>query len=157
MTYDYPHESRPAARVVLINDDDQVLYLHAREHAEGRGFWVMPGGGLEPEETFEEAAVREVKEETGFSIVLGPCLWRRRHIFDWRGRKHDQFELYYVAHISGMTTVAGKADDYVIGYKWWSLNEIVRSKEEFAPRRIGQLLAPILNGDYPLQPFDCGI
>ena len=157
MTYDYPSESRPAARVVLINDDDQILYLHAREHSKGRGFWVMPGGGLEPEETFEEAAIREVKEETGFSIELGPCLWQRRHIFDWRGRKHDQFELYYVAHISGMITVAGKPDDYVTGHRWWSLNEIERSKEEFAPRRIALLLAPVLNGDYPSQPLDCGV
>lgn len=34
-----------------------------------KGYWAPPGGGIEPGETFEEAAVREVKEETNMKVL----------------------------------------------------------------------------------------
>jgi ADP-ribose pyrophosphatase YjhB (NUDIX family) len=43
----------------MIDDLDRELYLHAREGNSDETFWVMPGGGLLPGETFEQAAIRE--------------------------------------------------------------------------------------------------
>lgn len=157
MSYKVPAGSRPAARVILINEHKYVLYLHAREDTTGKEFWVMPGGGLEANETFEEAAIREVREETGLTIEPGPCVWKRRHIFDWLGRKHDQFELYFISYISGVDAIDGIPDDYVHGYKWWSVSELENSSEEFAPRRVAKLLPVLLDGKYPSEPYDCGI
>jgi hypothetical protein len=45
----------------------------------------------------------------------------------------------------------------VIGHRWWSLNEIERSCEDFAPRRLAVLLPPILRGEFADQPIDCGV
>lgn len=62
-----------------IERDGQVLLAHwaGFEGPDGRQLrpcWTLPGGGLEPHETCEQAAVREVAEETGYAVELGPLL-----------------------------------------------------------------------------------
>ncbi|MCK0440794.1 NUDIX domain-containing protein [Gordonia alkaliphila] len=63
-----------AASVVLVDEDGRVL-LVKRGHDPQRGRWSVPGGHVEPGETFEEAAVREVREETGLEVTVGEELW----------------------------------------------------------------------------------
>jgi 8-oxo-dGTP diphosphatase len=58
---------RNAARIVLISPAQRVLLFEARNN-QGEHFWLMPGGGLEPDETFAEAAQRELWEETGQTL-----------------------------------------------------------------------------------------
>jgi 8-oxo-dGTP diphosphatase len=55
------------AQVVLLEGDRVLMARHDRA---GCIFWVLPGGAVEPNETVEEAAVREVLEETGLEIRL---------------------------------------------------------------------------------------
>jgi ADP-ribose pyrophosphatase YjhB (NUDIX family) len=50
-----------AARVLLVDALDRLLLLHA-SLPDGRGIWLPPGGGIEPDETAEQAAIREVRE-----------------------------------------------------------------------------------------------
>ncbi len=38
-------------------------------YADKKGYWTPPGGGIEPGETYEEAVVREVKEETNMKVL----------------------------------------------------------------------------------------
>lgn len=51
--------------------------LMVRQTYRGETFWTFPGGTVEPGETPEEAAVREVKEETGLAIRVVRLLSRR--------------------------------------------------------------------------------
>ena len=48
----------------LRNDDEELADSELHEE----GTWTMPGGNIEYGETFEEAGIREVKEETGINI-----------------------------------------------------------------------------------------
>ena len=56
----------PAACVVLV-DDHQRLLLVKRRVAPKQGMWCLPGGFVECGETPEQAAVRELQEETGLT------------------------------------------------------------------------------------------
>ncbi len=90
---------RRVSRVVLLDPRDRILLLHGHEPDDpADDWWFTPGGGLEGDETREEAALRELAEETGITEVeLGPVLWRRRCSFPFAGRRWDQDEWYYLA------------------------------------------------------------
>lgn len=152
-----PEGARAASRVLLLDLEDRLLYLQGREAKTNREFWVMPGGGLESGESFADAAIREVLEETGQKIDLGPCVWTRHHLFEWEGRDHNQFEVYFVARTNSSEVKAPNPDHYIHGHRWWSQDQLRRSGESFAPAKIAVLLEPILAGKFPEVPFDCGV
>ncbi|HET6978328.1 MAG TPA: NUDIX domain-containing protein [Pyrinomonadaceae bacterium] len=152
-----PSGARAAARVLLLSDRNRLLLLHARDGPGGHQWWMAPGGGLETGETFETAAQRELYEETGLLLPIERCVWFRRHIYTWEGREHDQYERYFLAHSKELTVRPRKPDTYVTGHRWWSLDELVNSKEDFAPRRLAQLLPSILAGEFPERAIDCGV
>lgn len=54
-----------AADAFIVNGDAVLLRHHEKYHT-----WLPPGGHVELDEDFEEAAVREAKEETGLDVVL---------------------------------------------------------------------------------------
>jgi 8-oxo-dGTP diphosphatase len=56
---------RPSAYAILRDSGGLVAIVR-----EGRG-WFLPGGGVEPGETAEQAVVREVREECGFTVRVG--------------------------------------------------------------------------------------
>src|ERR1017187_9763605 len=53
----------------IINDHRGRLLLIQRGHEPDAGLWSLPGGRVEPGETDEQAVVREIREETGLSVV----------------------------------------------------------------------------------------
>lgn len=64
----------PAAGAVVVDDDGRVLLVQ-RGHEPERGRWTVPGGRLEEGESAAEAAVREVREETGLDVEVHEELW----------------------------------------------------------------------------------
>lgn len=44
--------------------------------------WSVPSGGLEPEETFEECCIREIKEETGYDVKIIQLLFKKESQFN---------------------------------------------------------------------------
>jgi 8-oxo-dGTP pyrophosphatase MutT (NUDIX family) len=58
----------------LVYDDEGRLLLIQRRNDPGRGLWSVPGGRVEPGEDDAAALVREMREETGLTVVPGPLV-----------------------------------------------------------------------------------
>ena len=68
----YPTRPWSGVGVVVWKGDHVLLIQRAKEPM--RGSWSIPGGSHDIGETVREAAVREVMEETGVTIELGPII-----------------------------------------------------------------------------------
>ncbi|MEV8454304.1 NUDIX hydrolase [Streptomyces sp. NPDC052095] len=152
-------ERRKVARVVLLDPDDRILLLHGFEPDDPRrDWWFTPGGGLEGDETREQAALRELAEETGITAVeLGPLLWRRMCSFPFDGRRWEQDEWYYLARTdrtdtdtSGQTGLERRS---VSGLRWWTSAELSAARETVYPTRLAGLLRTLLDEGPPRTPL----
>ncbi len=66
------YETRLGSYAVVVDAQERVLLALWNEA--GEPLWTLPGGGVELPETVEEGAVREVREETGYDVVLDRLL-----------------------------------------------------------------------------------
>ena len=62
----YPQSPRVAVGAFVFKDDRIVLVQRGQSPA--KGLWAIPGGSMELGETLQEAAEREIREETGLEI-----------------------------------------------------------------------------------------
>lgn len=149
---------RKVARVVLLDPQDRILLLHGREpddHSDS--WWFTPGGGLESGESREEAALRELAEETGITeLELGPVLWQRHCSFPFDGRRWDQDEWYFLGRTAqtsavpeGLTELEQRS---VTGLRWWTYAELSATHETVYPTRLAGLLKTLLDEGPPSTP-----
>ena len=69
-TYDYPHPAVTVDVVVFTTRDDDLKVLLIRRGREPfKDMWALPGGFIDIDEGLEQAARRELKEETGVDVV----------------------------------------------------------------------------------------
>jgi 8-oxo-dGTP pyrophosphatase MutT (NUDIX family) len=147
---------RLVARVVLIDDDNRVL-LFDTQLAYTR-VWMTPGGGVKPGEKPEEAALRELWEETGVvGLPLSRCIWKVRFRFQYEQVIYEQNESYFAVRcprleIDGANREHAEFSE-ILEHRWWNLAEITRSPASFRPNELAALLPSVLAGDYPDIPI----
>ena len=72
MSREYPSHPRVGVAAVVFRDSQVLLVQRGRDP--GKGSWGLPGGMLELGETLAEGAHREVLEECGVEIEVGPLV-----------------------------------------------------------------------------------
>jgi len=153
---------RPAARAIVVDPNERVLLVRF-EFPEDRSVWATVGGGLEPGESHEDAVRRELLEEAGIAGVdVGAPVWTRTHVFELGVRWDGQQEVYYLVRTPAFEprpqhTWEQLNVEFVTAIRWWTLEEIERSEELFAPRRLGELLRALLREGAPAEPLDAGV
>jgi 8-oxo-dGTP pyrophosphatase MutT (NUDIX family) len=153
---------RPAARAVVLDEDERVLLVRFDFTGEPP-VWATVGGGVEPGETHEEAIRRELVEEAGLDeIELGPPVWTRTHVFELGVHWDGQTELYFLVRTPAFEPSPRHSWEQlnaegVTAIRWWTLGEIEASTELFAPRRLAALLRVLLRDGAPAQPVDAGV
>ena len=101
---------RPAAAVMLLNSEDKVFVAQRLDNA--LDAWQMPQGGLDPGETAEVGALRELEEETGIPPHLVELIARAptELLYDlpsdlqgkvWGGKYRGQAQHWFLARFLG--------------------------------------------------------
>ncbi|MBE5106242.1 NUDIX domain-containing protein [Bacillus thuringiensis] len=91
---------RNRGAAIIVQDGKIALIKRIRE---GEVYFVFPGGGIEEEETPEEATKREVYEELGVQIEVKRLITKV---------KHKGTEYYYDAHITDGVFGSGKGEEF---------------------------------------------
>jgi 8-oxo-dGTP pyrophosphatase MutT (NUDIX family) len=154
---------RLAARVLLLDAENRLLLFHGIDpHVPDVTFWFTPGGGVELGESLEEAARRELAEETGCTDVRleGPA-WTRTAEFSFEGEAIRQTETFYVARVPawdvdtrGFTDLERRA---VHAHRWWRLAELEGTTDIVYPSALPRLLGELLRDGVPARPVEVGV
>jgi 8-oxo-dGTP diphosphatase len=120
-SYDYPRPAVTADIAVLRLDELPEILLIQRKDPPFQNLWALPGGFMEIEETLEEAARRELQEETG--IMAGELI--RFDSYDKpgrdpRGRTITQVFVLVWKESMGIPEAGSDAS----GLKWFALNQL---------------------------------
>lgn len=109
---------------VVVRDGDVIVIVPARRGATGERVLGLPKGHLDGEETEVDAAMREVREETGVDAEPIERLGEIRYSYERRGRPVDKRVAFYLLEYrSGELS----HDHEIEHVRWMPLTEAARS------------------------------
>jgi 8-oxo-dGTP pyrophosphatase MutT (NUDIX family) len=94
----------PSANVVVVNEDGKILLIRRTDN----GNVALPGGGMDLGESITQAAIREVKEETGLDVKITGLVGiytNPHHLIEYTsdGEVRQEFSVVFTAEPTGGT------------------------------------------------------
>ncbi len=125
--------ARSAGGVVFWRSPEGEYRILLLQHEAGK--WMLPKGTIEPGETPEEVALREVAEEAGLRrLRIVADLGEERYSFYWKaeGTYYDKTVHYYLMEFLGGEEPTPQREEGFTGYRWVTFPEaldLIRYKE----------------------------
>ena len=125
-------------RSVVKNEEGKILVLRRHPNSKTNPHkWELPGGKIEKGEFFDEALIREVKEETNLDVKVGDFC---EAVQDDYPHKRTVQLIMYSKDISGEVKISDEHDDWM----WADINEIktldiTPSLEKIIEKRNGEI------------------
>ena len=138
---------RPTSRGIVLDADGRLLLLKWLR-PDGAVVWITPGGAVEPGESLEEAARRELWEETGLTEYnLGREIWGSENYFAVGGTPYHSVHHYFIVHVGEVSVSNANMDAHeraVNGeHAWWTLAEL-RKSDQVRPPGLVDVVARVL-------------
>jgi ADP-ribose pyrophosphatase YjhB (NUDIX family) len=146
---------RRAARVLLVDDTERVLLFHGLDPGQaGHRYWFTPGGGLSAGESTAAGAARELAEETGLvraAADLGQPVFEETTEFPFDSVWYRQEQEFFLVRVPSWTVDTTGFDqierDSIVEHRWWSIDELERTKERYYPDELPAVLRRVLGKD----------
>ncbi len=105
----------PQVKVIIEKDGKFLLIKRAeQEDAKHFGYWESPGGKVENNESFEDAAFREVKQETGLDVKL------KKKIKEIKEDNEIKAVVYLAEPLNEQVSLSQEHNDF----GWFTIEEI---------------------------------
>lgn len=139
-----PRRLRRAARIILLDPQDRVL-LFRFDIGDRPPFWATVGGECDPHESFEDAARRELREETGIDADPGPQVAQQNPEFITPEgepvRGDERFFRVRVTDARISTEGHTELERRVMQeHRWFTRDELANWHEFIYPRDLAQLI-----------------
>ena len=142
---------RPTSRLLVLDDDDRLLLmLTAAPDSSRVARWITPGGGVDPGESHEEAAIRELHEETGQVVAeVGPVVRVDDFEVAWDDADHTHGHAeFFVVRLPHFEVVDDDWTDEervdITDARWFSLEELEATTDLVEPVDLARTVAEVL-------------
>ena len=135
---------RRAARALVLSEAERLL-LFRFDVADRPPFWVTPGGECDPDESFEEAARRELFEETGLRVDIGQQVARTTPQFiTVEGEPVQADERYFFVRVEAERITTAHHTELerkvMTQHRWFTLDELDAWPEAIFPQNLREII-----------------